>query len=268
MDTSKNTTLRCRSLTSTSDDDNFTPAAEAVTAALGIRDEINDENKNGHLQEPNTAVSILADPAKIARPSFVYVHSLVYHFARHKKECSRWTQPLFGNVLDHGHHLLESRKERLTFLVRLLAILSCLCENHLDIYVSPSEILSGRDISGAHFLLTCLCSSTTFSSEKHDKAVQYLADEGDDKLYRRGVLTRRAFVRFQAIVRGRLARAALDASNESTSLACAESEETCSGSEEVDHQENMALKNKTEELKRLCDTLLDLKDTARKVRLA
>ena len=167
------------------------------------------------------------------------------------------------------------------FIVRLLGLLSCLCESHLYIFVSPSQVLCGENISGALQLLKCMCSSTAYSVDEQKKALRFLVEEGDEELYRRGVLTRQAVVRFQAIVRGGLARtaAALDAMDEPTSCCSsaagaaavadasrAKETTTCSVLD-IDHRKSMALKNEVEELKRTRQSLLELKETAEKVRL-
>lgn len=252
-------------ISTTGDDDNVTSVVEAVRAALF---ENGDEG-----QDNSPVVAILSNPTKIAKPSFLFIHTLAYFFAQRTQCCKVWMQTLFA--LDHQEGLCfcESREERLLFLVRLLAILSCLCENHLYIFVSPSQVLCGKDISGAHFLLKCLCSSTTFPAKKHKEAVEYLQSEGDRELYKRGVLTRQAVVRFQAIVRGRLARTVLARnalmSNEPISTLTGDAsvfKETCSGTG-LDCEENKALKNEVEELKRTRDTLVDLNCRAQKVRV-
>ena len=278
---------------STAGDANVASVAESVRAVLvgntntntTNRDEGNDK-KIGY--ESDSAAGVLTDSAKIARPTFEYIHGLAYFLVQRK--CSLWGPILFGDgCVEHHHHqqqqqhfffLCTSRKEWLMFIVRLLGLLSCLCENPLYIFVSPSQVLCGENISGALQLLKCMCSSTAYSVDEQKKALRFLVEEGDEELYRRGVLTRQAVVRFQAIVRGGLARTseALDANDEPTTscrsaagaavadASRAKETTTCSVLD-IDHRKSMALKNEVEELKRTRQSLLELKETAEKVRL-
>ncbi|KAL7533827.1 hypothetical protein ACHAXR_005468 [Thalassiosira sp. AJA248-18] len=96
-----------------------------------------------------------------------------------------------------------SKKEKLTFLSRLLAIVSQVTGRRLDVLVSPSKILCGQDVLLTHEFLRALASSTMIKEERRmAKAVKYVLEEGDANLYKRGVRTRKAFISVQAIFRG------------------------------------------------------------------
>ena len=78
--------------------------------------------------------------------------------------------------------------------------------NRLDIFISPSKILCGQDVLSTHIFLQALSASISVPKDKIARAVQYVLDEGDSNLYKRGVRTRKGFTSLQAICRGWRAR--------------------------------------------------------------
>jgi len=94
----------------------------------------------------------------------------------------------------------------LTFLVRLLAVVSKATETNVDIFVSPSKILCGHDVPLTLEFVRTLGQSILMAETVMDQAVNYVLEAGDNNLYKRGVRTRRGFVTFQAACRGWLVR--------------------------------------------------------------
>mmetsp|Transcript_42222 Transcript_42222/g.76173 ORF Transcript_42222/g.76173 Transcript_42222/m.76173 type:complete len:730 (+) Transcript_42222:210-2399(+) len=155
------------------------------------------DNVNG------TTPPIFTDEKVLVRPPFTYIHALAKFFAQRKPSLG-WTELLFGGGGDHNNleHPCLSRKEQLTFLSRLLAIVSQITGRRLDVLVSPSKILCGQDVLSTHDFLRALASSTMAPEEEMAKAVKFVLTEGDANLYKRGVRTRKGFTSLQAIVRG------------------------------------------------------------------
>ena len=114
-----------------------------------------------------------------------------------------------------------TRKERLTFITRLLSLVSHVTGRKFDVLISPSKILCGQDVMLTHQLLSALATivvTTTKDNDDEDEdddddenntisnAVKYVLEMGDVNLYKRGVRTRKAFTCMQAICRGWLVR--------------------------------------------------------------
>lgn len=95
---------------------------------------------------------------------------------------------------------------KLTFLVRLLAVVSKATETSVDIFVSPSKILCGQDVPRTLEFIRTLGQAILMTEAVMDQAVNYVLEAGDNNLYKRGVRTRRGFVTFQAAYRGWLVR--------------------------------------------------------------
>ena len=199
--------------------------------------------------------SIFTEEHILRRPPFSYIHALVKFIVQQQTSCllSCSKELLFPvtttdinnttttSANENQEHLQQqqqqqqlSRKEQLTFITRLLVLVSQVSGRRFDILISPSNILCGRNELSTHEFLRSLATiiiispaSTvgkdgdgTISNNNDDtitmsKAVQYVIDMGDTTLYTRGVQARRAFTRLQAICRGWLVRGKLN-HNEAT----------------------------------------------------
>ena len=106
-----------------------------------------------------------------------------------------------------------TRKEQLTFITRLLSLVSHVTGRKFDVLISPSKILCGQDVMLTHQLLSALATIVVTTTKDNDdenntisNAVKYVLEMGDVNLYKRGVRTRKAFTCMQAICRGWLVR--------------------------------------------------------------
>ena len=110
-----------------------------------------------------------------------------------------------------------TRKEQLTFITRLLSLVSHVTGRKFDVLISPSKILCGQDVMLTHQLLSALATIVLTTTKDNDddeddenntisNAVKYVLEMGDVNLYKRGVRTRKAFTCMQAICRGWLVR--------------------------------------------------------------
>ena len=168
---------------------------------------------------------LFTDRLVLARPSYTYILALAKFFTQ-KKQSLRWKELLFPNddvndTIDHSASSL-TRKEQLTILSRLLAVVSHVGGQRFDIFVSPSKILCGQDVILTHEFLRAMARSVAAPDESMAEAVRYVLEAGDAHVYRRGVRTRKAFTCLQAICRGWLVRRKVNGS---------ENEDECSSSD-------------------------------------
>ena len=95
---------------------------------------------------------------------------------------------------------------QLSFIVRLLAIVSTLSRYRYDIFISPSHILCGQDVLSTHQFLRALAASSLSRPDEMNEIVDSVLEEDDASLYKRAVRTRASIKRFQAVFRGWLVR--------------------------------------------------------------
>lgn len=95
-------------------------------------------------------------------------------------------------------HLLQ-----LSFIVKLIAVVSKLSRYRWDIYISPINILSGQEVLSTHqFIIALATTCIQATTGNVNQAVARVLDEGDASLYKIAVRTRASFKRFQAMFRG------------------------------------------------------------------
>jgi len=166
---------------------------------------------------------IFTDVLVLSRPSFNYILSLAAFYERSQR-VRGWRELLHINddvnddtVLDQQQSTTASsssssssleltRKEQLTLLSRLLAVVSIVGGQRYDIFVSPAKVLCGQDVILTHDFIRAMVKSTTAPEDVMTEAVRNVLEEGDANLYRRGVRTRKAFTLMQAVCRGWLVR--------------------------------------------------------------
>jgi hypothetical protein len=161
------------------------------------------------LEVTNDIPPLFTDGQVLARPSFNYILALAKFFTQQKQSLG-WKELLSPH--DDVNDILEyqspsmTRKEQLTVLSRLLTVVSQISGRRFDVLVSPSRVLCGHDVLPTHDFLRALAWSTRAPDDAMAEAVRYVSEEGDAKLYRRGVRTRKSFTRVQARCRGWLVR--------------------------------------------------------------
>lgn len=117
-------------------------------------------------------------------------------------------------------HLLQ-----LSFIVKLIAVVSKLSQHRWDIYILPINILSGQQVLSTHqFIIALATTCIQASIEDMNQAVASVLEEGDASLYKRAVRTRASFKRFQAMIRGWRVR------KQYGSQACTDLDDTSMGS--------------------------------------
>ena len=100
-----------------------------------------------------------------------------------------------------------TRKDKISFLVKVLAVVSILTGERHDVYVSPAKILCGQDVVATHgFLLALAGRACKVPPEQSKEAAAQVLVIGETTLYKRAVRTRNTMIKFQAICRGRLVR--------------------------------------------------------------
>lgn len=186
---------------------------ESLTALLKVSNNDNNESSS-YLVLP----SIFTDVLVLSRPSFNYILSLAAFYTQSKRSFQGWRELLHINhdvnddtILDQQQSTTAlssalTRKEQLTLLSRLLAVVSIVGGQRYDIFISPAKVLCGQDIILTHDFIRAMVNSTTAPEDVMTKAVRYALEEGDANLYRRGVRTRKAFTLMQALCRGWLVR--------------------------------------------------------------
>jgi len=200
---------------------------ESVSATIDSLKVVLSEVQNGKTWN-NDFPPIFMDERVLKRPPFTYIYALTKFFAQRKPSLG-WTKLLFDRLAKTktkslgcdddddsdsspkgpNANALEpclSKKEKLTFLSRLLALVTQVTGRRFDVLVSPSKILCGQDVLATHAFLRSLASSTMAKEEDMAEAVKYVLKEGDGSLYKRGVRTRKGFTNLQAMVRGWHAR--------------------------------------------------------------
>ena len=163
---------------------------------------------------------IFTDVLVLSRPSFNYILSLAAFYERSQRSVRGWRELLHiddvndDTILDQQQSTIASsssslgltRKEQLTLLSRLLAVVSIVGGQRYDIFVSPAKVLCGQDVILTHDFIRAMVKSTTAPEDVMTEAVRNVLEEGDANLYRRGVRTRKAFTLMQAVCRGWLVR--------------------------------------------------------------
>jgi len=181
----------------------------------------------------------------LGRPTFPFLREIVANFCEGLKFAEGlFTREELGLVEnnspgDSGDTKPMTRKEKISFLVKILSVVSILTGERHDIYVSPAKVLNGQEVAATHKFLQALASRACRASPNHSKeaADKFLAI-GEKSIYRKGVRTRNTMVTIQAMFRGRLVRrgrdgggaapatvVALDVSDDELSLSLSLSEE-------------------------------------------
>lgn len=137
----------------------------------------------------------------LARPPFPFLRAII---------------KLFVVDLSFAHGLYKdqeldldvelSRKEKISFLVKILSCVAIVTGERHDILVSPARVLSGHDVLATHAFLLSLARAGRQPLEQSKEAAEKVLLDGETALYRRAVRTRNAFVKVQALYRGRLSR--------------------------------------------------------------
>ena len=222
-------------------DKSITATKECIQSALlKVSSSSSTDGSSANCKNNIIVPSIFTDEGIIRRPPFTYIHALVKFFVEQTSSLGCWTELLFRNnnftmknddSLDSlitaaeseeeedGHQsssLLLTRKEKLTFITRLLSLVSHVTGRKFDVLISPSKILCGQDVILTHQLLSAFATiivTTTRKDNDDDEtnntisnAAKYVLEIGDVNLYKRGVRTRKAFTCMQAICRGWLVR--------------------------------------------------------------
>jgi len=99
-----------------------------------------------------------------------------------------------------------SRKSKISFLVKILSCVALVTGERHDIFLAPGRILSGHDVSGTHGFLRAMTRACKAPLSRSKEAAEKVLQDGETALYRRGVRTRTAIVKLQALYRGRLSR--------------------------------------------------------------
>jgi hypothetical protein len=142
--------------------------------------------------------SIFTDQHVLERPPFALFYEIA-NFISKEKPSFHWDSLFFNNDC-------SSRQNKMSFIVKVIAIVSRVTGIRFDIYIaSPPMLLYGHDISSAHALLQALATASMVSAEVMSKAVAFVADAGAN-LFNIGVKTRKSFISVQAIFRGWLVR--------------------------------------------------------------
>lgn len=205
------------------------------------------EVNNGRTGSSTLPPAIFTDEQVLARPPFTYIHALVKFFAEQKPSLG-WNELLFA--IDDGNsddRQSLSRKDKLTFLSRLLTIVSQISGRRLDILVSPSKVLCGQDVLSTHEFLRALAVSTKASDNEMAKAMKYVLEEGDVNLYKRGVRARNAFTGMQAIVRGWLVRRQYPGKKTTINSTGEMDEDECTSSEEAESADHVPTNRKAKQ---------------------
>eukprot|EP00804_Cyclotella_cryptica_P018729 CCRYP_007207-RA/>CCRYP_007207-RA protein AED:0.17 eAED:0.19 QI:0/0/0/0.5/1/1/2/0/734 len=142
-------------------------------------------------------ISVFLSKDVVARPPFAYFYGFVKFFAREKPSLG-WDMLL----LDDEMKIPQSKKEKLIFLARLLAVVSRITHYRHDIYVSPTNILCGQDVLSTHRFLKALADSTLVRHDEMAEALKNALDHSDASSYKTAVRTRAGFRCLQAVLRG------------------------------------------------------------------
>eukprot|EP00567_Pseudictyota_dubia_P007780 CAMPEP_0197451944 /NCGR_PEP_ID=MMETSP1175-20131217/30652_1 /TAXON_ID=1003142 /ORGANISM="Triceratium dubium, Strain CCMP147" /LENGTH=1026 /DNA_ID=CAMNT_0042984823 /DNA_START=65 /DNA_END=3146 /DNA_ORIENTATION=- len=167
----------------------------------------------------STSLDFLADRRLLVRPPFSFVRAVGSMFMQ--------GIGLFGNngndggddgnADSNGVRLFDDREldptasldrtEKIRFLTKLLAIVAFVTKIRVDVYMSPSRILSGHDADHTRlFLRTLAHVAGNHPREDWEEAAREVVRIGPTALYKRSVRVRNAIVALQAMVRGMLAR--------------------------------------------------------------
>ena len=87
-----------------------------------------------------------------------------------------------------------------------MTVVSNISNYRYDIFISPPNILCGKDVGSTHQFIRAIANAAQASPDEMNKLVTNVLKEGDSSLYKRSVRARWAFKRLQALVRGWLTR--------------------------------------------------------------
>ena len=154
------------------------------------------------LQESGDTSYITA--AALRRPTFALLQRVVASFCQDL----HFAEGLYNDTCtDAGVAEPTTRKDKISFLVKILAVVSILIGERHDVYVSPAKILCGEDVVATHrFLLALAGRACKVSPEQSKEAAAQVLAIGETALYKRAVRARKAMVKLQGICRGRLIR--------------------------------------------------------------
>lgn len=138
---------------------------------------------------------------RIARPPFTFIHTLVKIFV----EKLSFAGGLYDeNELERAESL--SRQEKIRFLFKVLACVSLITNERVDLFVSPAKVLSGQDVQTTHYFLRCLAKAATVAPEISMLKAAEINETGVNLIYKQSVKIRSTVVRIQACFRGVLTR--------------------------------------------------------------
>lgn len=168
--------------------------------------------------------TIYSSEEVLSRPPFLYIHELV-KFIDKTKPSLGWKKLLLNDDILVSYTRKEKVRRmivtsqqsyriiyipnkliKLSFMVRLLAIVSKLSRFRYDIFISPSHVLCGKDVLSTHQFLRALAASSLSRPDEMKKIVDCVLEEDDARIYKRAVRTRASIKRFQALFRGWLMR--------------------------------------------------------------
>ena len=137
--------------------------------------------------------------SRLAKPSFGFIHSIIKLLVVHK--C--FAKGLYSDDELHVEQL-TNRKDKIMFLFKIISCASFATEEPLMFFISPVQILCGKEVSKTRYLLTKLfelaSSKATLMEESIEKALQV----GFMSLYKKAVKTRNSFIILQNAIRKHL----------------------------------------------------------------
>ena len=99
-----------------------------------------------------------------------------------------------------------SRKDKISFLVKVTSCVAIVTGERHDVFCAPNRILSGHDVPATHGFLRAMTRACKAPLGRSKEAAEKVLQDGETALYRRGVKTRNAIVKLQALYRGTLSR--------------------------------------------------------------
>lgn len=137
--------------------------------------------------------------SRLAKPSFGFIHSIIKLLVMHK--C--FAKGLYSDDELHVEKM-TTRKDKIMFLFKIISCASLAAEEPMMFFISPVQILCGKEVNKTRYLLTKLFELASSKAELMDKSIEKALHVGFLSLYKKAVKTRNSFIILQNAIRKHL----------------------------------------------------------------
>jgi hypothetical protein len=151
-----------------------------------------------NIEGENNSIEFVTE-TRLSKPSFGFIHSIIKILVVHKF----FAKGLFS---DDELYLerFTTRKDKIMFLFKIISCVSYATEEKMMFFISPVQILCGKEVNKTRYFLTKLLQVASLKSELMEESIERAFNVGFLSLYKNVVRTRIGFINLQSVIRKRL----------------------------------------------------------------